>query len=276
MHQQSTHKNDILSTSKRPENTAILRPLFTGKEKDSETGYYYFGARYYNSDLSLWLSVDPMSDKYPSLSPYNYCAWNPMKIVDPDGNKIWIVGNDGNNYQYKRGKMYTVNGDIYKGNDSYVTRVCSDLSELKTLGVRKEIKRMEHSKLDITIRNDNDNSQCSLDDVGEVNPSIGSGSIITYNSKKTETKDGVRDPVYGLAHELGHAYDAMNGKTNDKKVSIFKKGENYTDKEIPISEINAVRFENRVRPPDRQRTTYDGYDLTPFNVIMKDENGMGL
>ena len=60
---------------------------FSGKEKDSETGYHYFGARYYNSDLSLWLSVDPMSDKYPSLSPYNYCAWNPMKLVDPDGNK---------------------------------------------------------------------------------------------------------------------------------------------------------------------------------------------
>ena len=64
---------------------AIFQPLFTGKEKDSETGYYYFGARYYNSDLSLWLSVDPMADKYPSLSPYNYCAWNPMKLIDPDG-----------------------------------------------------------------------------------------------------------------------------------------------------------------------------------------------
>ena len=61
------------------------RYTFSGKEKDSETGYHYFGARYYNSDLSLWLSVDPMSDKYPSLSPYNYCAWNPMKLVDPDG-----------------------------------------------------------------------------------------------------------------------------------------------------------------------------------------------
>ena len=42
------------------------------------TGYYYFGARYYDSDLSgLFLSVDPMSDKYPSISPYAYCAWNP-------------------------------------------------------------------------------------------------------------------------------------------------------------------------------------------------------
>jgi len=35
----------------------------------------------------IWLSVDPMSDKYPSLSPYNYCANNPVILVDPDGKK---------------------------------------------------------------------------------------------------------------------------------------------------------------------------------------------
>jgi len=58
---------------------------FSVKEKDSETGYSYFGARYYNSDLSIWLSVDPMSDKYPSMSPYVYCANNPVKLVDPNG-----------------------------------------------------------------------------------------------------------------------------------------------------------------------------------------------
>ena len=59
---------------------------FSAKEKDAETGYSYFGSRYYSSDLSIWLSVDPMSDKYPSLSPYTYCANNPVKLVDPNGN----------------------------------------------------------------------------------------------------------------------------------------------------------------------------------------------
>ena len=64
------------------------RFTFTGKEKDSETGFYYFGARYYDPSLSgLFLSVDPMADKYPSISPYAYCAWNPVKLVDPDGNE---------------------------------------------------------------------------------------------------------------------------------------------------------------------------------------------
>jgi RHS repeat-associated protein len=61
---------------------------FSGKEKDVETGYGYFGARYYDSGLSIWLSVDPMSDKYPSMSPYNYCANNPVKLIDPNGMEI--------------------------------------------------------------------------------------------------------------------------------------------------------------------------------------------
>ena len=61
---------------------------FSAKEKDPETGLSYFGSRYYSSDLSIWLSVDPMSGKYASLSPYVYCADNPVKLVDPNGDSI--------------------------------------------------------------------------------------------------------------------------------------------------------------------------------------------
>jgi hypothetical protein len=38
-------------------------------------------------DPSIWLSVDPQSDKYPNLTPYAYCANNPVVLVDPDGRK---------------------------------------------------------------------------------------------------------------------------------------------------------------------------------------------
>ena len=70
---------------------------FTGKERDAETGYDYFGARYYSSSLGIWLSVDPMSDKYPSLSPYVYCADNPMRLVDLEGMDVdeWEINNKG-------------------------------------------------------------------------------------------------------------------------------------------------------------------------------------
>ena len=61
------------------------RYTFSAKEKDSETGLSYFGSRYYSSDLSIWLSVDPMSDKYPSLSNYAYCRNNPIRLIDPNG-----------------------------------------------------------------------------------------------------------------------------------------------------------------------------------------------
>jgi RHS repeat-associated protein len=58
---------------------------FTAKELDNETSYTYFGARYYDSDLSVWLSLDPMSDEINWVSSYNYCQWNPIIMIDPNG-----------------------------------------------------------------------------------------------------------------------------------------------------------------------------------------------
>ena len=87
---------------------------FNGKEKDYEPGFHYYGARYYWSEvLTGWLSVDPMMDKYPSISPYAYCAWtrptggdehrliksnlvnNPVKLGDPDGRDVWKLNKSG-------------------------------------------------------------------------------------------------------------------------------------------------------------------------------------
>ena len=68
--------------------TAHWTHTFSAKERDAETGLSYFGARYYSGDLSIWLSVDPQAAKYPSLSPYVYCADNPVRLVDPNGEEI--------------------------------------------------------------------------------------------------------------------------------------------------------------------------------------------
>ena len=55
--------------------------VFNAKEKDYESGFHYYGSRYYSSELSIWNSTDPMADKYPSLTPYNYCANNPVNSL---------------------------------------------------------------------------------------------------------------------------------------------------------------------------------------------------
>ena len=108
--------------------------IFTGKERDEETGYGYFGARYMDHELMTgWLSVDPMADKYPNISPYAYCAWNPVKLVDPDGNEA--IDND-DWYKDKNGHVHwdanvhsqkdLKNGEEYLGKTVMMTAEGSD------------------------------------------------------------------------------------------------------------------------------------------------------
>lgn len=78
---------------------------FTGKERDEQTDYGYFGGRYFDANLMCsWFSVDPMGDKYQSLSPYNYCACNPVRLVDLDGCEfdVWIVNLGSNTVTKKK------------------------------------------------------------------------------------------------------------------------------------------------------------------------------
>jgi RHS repeat-associated protein len=74
-----------LFVSQRNSEEFDSRYKFTAKELDNETSYTYFGARYYDADLSSWLSVDPLSDKYPSTSAYMYCSGNPVFYKDKEG-----------------------------------------------------------------------------------------------------------------------------------------------------------------------------------------------
>ena len=59
--------------------------LFNGKEFDEETDLYYYGARYMDPQNSMWLGVDPLTEKYPNLTGYCYTNNNPVKYIDPTG-----------------------------------------------------------------------------------------------------------------------------------------------------------------------------------------------
>ena len=61
------------------------RYLTTQHERDEETGLDYRGARYYDSDVARFLSLDPLAGDYPSWSAYNYVLGNPMAFIDPNG-----------------------------------------------------------------------------------------------------------------------------------------------------------------------------------------------
>ena len=58
---------------------------FNAKELDPETGLSYYGARYYQSKLGVWLSVDSKAALIPGWTPYSYSFNNSIVFIDPDG-----------------------------------------------------------------------------------------------------------------------------------------------------------------------------------------------
>ncbi|MCG4860993.1 RHS repeat domain-containing protein [Alistipes onderdonkii] len=70
------------------------RYRYNGKEAQAflNNPYLDYGARQYDSDGGIWLGKDPLSEKYYPISPYSFCANNPIKFVDLDGRKLRPAG----------------------------------------------------------------------------------------------------------------------------------------------------------------------------------------
>ena len=83
--------------------TGSVQPYkYNGKELDRKGGldWYDYGARMYDPVLGRWHVVDPSSEKYYGVSPYNYCANNPVKYIDPDGKDWYKVQNEEGIWKY--------------------------------------------------------------------------------------------------------------------------------------------------------------------------------
>jgi len=88
------------------------RYKFNAKELDQETGWYYYGARYYDPSVSQWLSVDPLAYKMPSWSPYSYTFNNPVRFIDPDGRAPeYIIGVSRSDARKFKSDLHTVLSD---------------------------------------------------------------------------------------------------------------------------------------------------------------------
>jgi RHS repeat-associated protein len=63
---------------------------FNSKELDPETGLAYYGARYYQNKIGMWLSVDPLA--HETFKPFVFTGNNPIILLDPDGREVILTG----------------------------------------------------------------------------------------------------------------------------------------------------------------------------------------
>lgn len=120
-------------------NTRDIRFKFTGKERDAETGFGYFGARYYNSDLSIWLSVDPMAHERSWVSPYSYCQNIPIIRTDPTGALDWLPPTDGSgNWTAQKGDSP---GSLAR--DAHITQAEAESAVKSANQARGEVRTSE-------------------------------------------------------------------------------------------------------------------------------------
>jgi RHS repeat-associated protein len=99
------------------------RFAFNGQEKDDEIHgaagtSYDFGARLYDPRVGRWLSLDPLAQKFPDQSPYNFANDNPIYYVDPNG-KTGITYLTVIDKQGHETKITLVDHDAVKSYDHY-------------------------------------------------------------------------------------------------------------------------------------------------------------
>jgi len=120
---------------------------FNCKELDEESGLYYYGARYYDPKTSVFLGVDPLSDRTPSISPFTYCLNNPVRLQDPDGKWPWENANvrEARAFKRKNGgefhKWKGTNGMKYASVDRNYSTNGVSVSESKVFLPTKEDQR---------------------------------------------------------------------------------------------------------------------------------------
>ncbi len=105
-------RNELASAGTFP--GLSFRDHFTGKEDqkpDFGIPYSDHGARLYAPSLRRWMTPDPLSEKYYGISPYAYCADNPLLFIDDSGLDIRIFGAQGSAVVVKTG-LIDISADI--------------------------------------------------------------------------------------------------------------------------------------------------------------------
>jgi len=161
---------------------------FNCKEVDAETGNYYYGARYYDPQISVWLSVDRLAAKYPQVSPYNFSLNNPINLIDPNGDSVIVSGDQSKMLVKELNKRLRnelkIKRDKKSGNLTY--EFVGDKEKI-SIEAQDMMNAIDDGRINVNI----EASQSGINVEGQV--AIGSflGSELSSDGKSVETNQKV-------------------------------------------------------------------------------------
>jgi RHS repeat-associated protein len=230
------------------ESTGVsFQPYRYGGKEDEPMhglGLLDFHARQLNHrGVPYTLTMDPLQEKYYSISPYSWCGGNPIRNVDFNGDTITTVI-DGNEYIWGsvNGTYGFVGSDgaLYAGKNSYAKNLTKALNSLRSQDVGKAL--VDYLAGDARSVNIVD---------GTKNRANSDGTTIEWNNSNSNP-DFSRPGFIGLGHEMAHTQDVWNG-TLDRTTWATYTDANGEIKKIPNAEKYALHVENQLRSEHRLR-----------------------
>ena len=232
---------------------SLLSATSAGADK-----YLDFGARLYNPRTALWLSQDPMAEKYYPFTPYLYCAANPVNVVDPEGKEIIVqVFQDNVIMDYKWMRVNGVWGfydsdmNQYIGEDPFILSLSQDLMTIMN-------GEVGYSLIEELVGNPEQIFIKTKEGLGF--KYFTSTKTISWNSHLSKKEAS----FLSLAHELAHAMDDLRGTINSDIWISKGHFDHQIPKDIKYSEIFAMHYENLIRKEQ-------GYPLSKY--YFQDECG---
>jgi RHS repeat-associated protein len=207
----------------------IPRYLFNAKEKDEESGMYYYEARYYAPPT--FISRDPLFEERHWLNPYHYCSNNPVNRIDPTGLSDWEPDGNGGWVAEKGDNAWTLHKD-------------ANISYDKAKSLMKEqgfefSNDDKHVKVQIGDKVQVENTSTTTSQNGTTNPPSG-----TTPTQTTSTANTIPIPVaVGLGQVVG---EVLTGTA----MTIVKA--------IPILLGGGILLQGDTRPGQRDEMSQHG------------------
>ena len=234
------------------------RYRYNGKEAQAflNNPYLDYGARQYDSSGAIWLGKDPLSEKYYPISPYSFCANNPIKFVDSDGRdiKIWYKDNNGlsRSYVYSGGSVTVANKFVNQVVEAY------QYNKRNTGGDNPMTKAVEGNVMINIMQTDGPNGYRSAFNTIDWNPELG-----------LETETTVLSPATSADHEFDHGLDDIASPDEHAKRASTPDAQYDTKEErrvITGSEQKTAKANGEIKGNLPTRRNHKGRDVITTGV----------